>query len=446
MTAVHHLLVMRSECRRGRSRRSPRSCAGARSRASTVNRGRRFAAPLCAEPARRGASVSGAACTTLRETRHALARTLATPAGSRRSPQHRGLAPHRVRSRPGPGPSGPERRFDRPASGGTDVVRHRTWRTRALLAIGRITLSASPQRGLGVPLYDNSGVRTHGHRQALRRGGSPARPVHPVRSRPGVRRGRPPGRRTGPWALVNEAFAKRFGGGRRTVIGTRLQMTAIDVDDQGREIASASWSTCGHAGVTATAPTVFVPVERVPDDLLGQVHRGPNVQSVPLASRCRRASGLIVWSVANVAPGGDIERLGDCRGSPRSGSACTSAGTCASRRGVPPPAPPTGDADAWCSGRNPRVVRKTRKSLWHQMENGVWCSIPCTVGTRIAPESAGRRACCRRQMVSGFGQDIDPCVAVAWRRRRPLSNGRLLGQSVECGSDSWRLATVDSRR
>ena len=163
MTAVHHLLVMRSECRRGRSRRSPRSCAGARSRASTVNRGRRFAAPLCAEPARRGASVSGAACTTLRETRHALARTLATPAGSRRSPQHRGLAPHRVRSRPGPGPSGPERRFDRPASGGTDVVRHRTWQTRALLAIGRITLSASPQRGLGVPLYDNSGVRTHGH-------------------------------------------------------------------------------------------------------------------------------------------------------------------------------------------------------------------------------------------------------------------------------------------
>ena len=79
-------------------------------------------------------------------------------------------------------------------------------------------------------------------------------------------------------------------------------MTAIDVDDQGREIASASWSTCGHGGVTATAPTVFVPVERVPDDLLGQVHRGPNVQSVPLASRCRRASRLIVWSVANVAP------------------------------------------------------------------------------------------------------------------------------------------------
>ena len=97
---------------------------------------------------------------------------------------------------------------------------------------------------------------------ALRRGGSPARPVHPVRGRPSVRRGRPPGRRTGPWALVNEAFAKRFGGGRRTVVGTRLQITAIDVDDQGREIASASWSTCGHAGVTATAPTVFVPVER----------------------------------------------------------------------------------------------------------------------------------------------------------------------------------------
>ena len=300
--------------------------------------------------------------------------------------------------------------FDRPASGGTDVVRHRTWRTRALLPIGRITLSASPQRGLGVPLYDNSGVRTHGHRQALRRGGSPARPVHPVRSRPGVRRGRPPGRRTGPWALVNEAFAKRFGGGRRTVIGTRLQMTAIDVDDQGREIASASWSTCGHAGVTATAPTVFVPVERVPDDLLGQVHRGPNVQSAPLASRCRRASGLIVWSVANVAPGGDVERLGDCRGSPRSGSACTSAGTCASRRCVPPPAPPTGDADAWCSGRNPRVVRKTRKSLWHQMEDGVWCSIPCAVGTRIAPDDA-------RAAADRWSQASVRTSTRAWRSR-----------------------------
>ena len=230
------------------------------------------------------------------------------------------------------------------------------------------------------------------------------------------------------------------------MIGTRLQMTAIDIDDQGREIASASWSTCGYAGVTATAPTVFAPVERVPDDLLGQVHRGPNVQSAPLASRCRRASGLIVWSVANVAPGGDVERLGDCRGSPRSGSDRTSAGTCASRRCVPPPTPPTGDADAWCSVRNPRVVRKTRKSLWHQMKDGVWCSIPCTVGTRIAPESAGRRAYCCRQMVSGFGQDIDACVAVAWRPWRPLSNGRLPGQPVECSSDSWRLATVDSRR
>ena len=356
MTAIHHLLVMRSECRRGRSRRPPRSCAGARSRASTVNRGRRFAAPLCAKPVRRGASVSGAACT-LRETRHALARTLATPAGSPRSPQHRGLAPHRVRSRPGPGPSGPERRVDRPPPAertlsGIERGEHvHSWPSAG---------SPSQHHRSGAWAFrcmtDNSGVRTHGHRQALRRGGSPARPVHPVRGRPSVRRGRPPGRRTRPWALVNEAFAKRFGGGRRTVVGTRLQITAIDVDDQGREIASASWSTCGHAGVTATAPTVFVPVERVSDDLLGQVHRGPNVQSAPLASRCRRASGLIVWSVANVAPGGDVEGLGDCRGSPRSGSARTSAGTCASRRYVPPPAPPTGDADAWCSVRTPSLI------------------------------------------------------------------------------------------
>ena len=161
MTAIHHLLVMRSECRRGRSRRPPRSCAGARSRASTVNRGQ----TVCCTVLRRTGSMRRIriwCCMYATRNTTRIGRTLATPAGSRRSRQHRGLAPHRVRSRPGPGPSGPERRVDRPASGGTDVVRHRTWRTRALLAIGRITLSASPQRGLGVPLYDNSGVRTHG--------------------------------------------------------------------------------------------------------------------------------------------------------------------------------------------------------------------------------------------------------------------------------------------
>ena len=38
-----------------------------------------------------------------------------------------------------------------------------------------------------------------------------------------------------PVALVNEAFARRFGAGR-PVIGTRLQMTAIEVDDEVREI------------------------------------------------------------------------------------------------------------------------------------------------------------------------------------------------------------------
>ena len=51
--------------------------------------------------------------------------------------------------------------------------------------------------------------------------------------------------------------------------------------------------------------------------------------------------------------------------------------------------------------------------------DGRWGVVPnsmySSVGTRIAPGSAGRRACCRRQMVSGFGQDIDACVAVAWR-------------------------------
>ena len=55
---------------------------------------------------------------------------------------------------------------------------------------------------------------------------------------------------------------------------------------------------------------------------------------------------------------------------------------------------------------------------WGVVLNSMYSS----VGTRIAPGSAGRRTCCRRQMVSGFGQDIDACVAVAWRPWRPLSN------------------------
>ena len=73
-----------------------------------------------------------------------------------------------------------------------------------------------------------------------------------------------------PVALVNEAFARRFGGGR-TVIGTRLQMTAIKVDDQVREIVGILGDVRTR-GVTATRPTVFAPVEQVPDDLLAGAH------------------------------------------------------------------------------------------------------------------------------------------------------------------------------
>ena len=152
-------------------------------------------------------------------------------------PQHRGWAPHRVRSR----------------------ARDRVRRDRNAALVARPpaerTLSGI-ERGEHVHSWPSAGSPSQHHRSGawalgcrtiaafvltaidrryVRRG-SPARPVHPVRGGPGVRRGRPPGRRTGPWALVNEAFAKRFGGGRRTVIGTRLQMTAIDVDDQGREM------------------------------------------------------------------------------------------------------------------------------------------------------------------------------------------------------------------
>ena len=73
-----------------------------------------------------------------------------------------------------------------------------------------------------------------------------------------------------PVALVNEAFARRFGGGR-SPLGTRLQTTAIEVDDHVREVVGVVGDVRTR-GVTATNPTVFVPVEQVPGDLLGGVH------------------------------------------------------------------------------------------------------------------------------------------------------------------------------
>ena len=73
-----------------------------------------------------------------------------------------------------------------------------------------------------------------------------------------------------PVALVNEAFGRQFGGGRE-VIGARIQPTAIEVDDQMREIVGVVGDV-RTGGVTQTRPTVLVPVEQVPDDLLGEVH------------------------------------------------------------------------------------------------------------------------------------------------------------------------------
>ena len=96
-------------------------------------------------------------------------------------------------------------------------------------------------------------------------------------------------------ALVNEAFARRFGGGR-TVIGTRLQMTAIEVDDEEREIVGIVGDVRTR-GVTATQPTVFVPVEQVPDDLLGAVH---DFFQVHWALRTREGGTGLIPSVERV--------------------------------------------------------------------------------------------------------------------------------------------------
>ena len=98
-----------------------------------------------------------------------------------------------------------------------------------------------------------------------------------------------------PVALVNEAFARRFGGGR-TVIGTRLQMTAIEVDDEVREVVGILGDVRTR-GVTATRPTVFVPVEQVPDDLLGVVH---GFFQVNWALRTREGGTASIQSVERV--------------------------------------------------------------------------------------------------------------------------------------------------
>ena len=103
-----------------------------------------------------------------------------------------------------------------------------------------------------------------------------------------------------PVALVNEAFARRFGGGR-TVIGTRLQMTAIEVDDQVREIVGILGDVRTR-GVSATRPTVFVPVEQVPDDLLAVAH---GYFQVNWALRTRDGGTGLIQSVDRVIRGAD---------------------------------------------------------------------------------------------------------------------------------------------
>ena len=98
-----------------------------------------------------------------------------------------------------------------------------------------------------------------------------------------------------PVALVNEAFMRRFGDGRE-LIGTRLQMTAIQVDDQVRDIVGILGDVRTR-GVTATRPTVFVPVEQVPNDLLAAVH---GFFQVHWALRTREGGTDLIQSVERV--------------------------------------------------------------------------------------------------------------------------------------------------
>ena len=98
-----------------------------------------------------------------------------------------------------------------------------------------------------------------------------------------------------PVALVNEEYIRRLGGGR-TVLGTRLQTTVFDIDYRAREVVGVLGDVRSR-GVTATLPTVFVPAEQVPDELLELTHE---FTPVNWALRTRDDAAGIVPSVERV--------------------------------------------------------------------------------------------------------------------------------------------------
>ena len=80
------------------------------------------------------------------------------------------------------------------------------------------------------------------------------------------------------------------------MIGTRLQMTAIEVDDQVREVVGVLGDVRTR-GVAATRPTVIVSVEQVPDDVLEGVH---GFFQVHWALRTREGGTGLIRSVERV--------------------------------------------------------------------------------------------------------------------------------------------------
>lgn len=98
-----------------------------------------------------------------------------------------------------------------------------------------------------------------------------------------------------PVALVNEEYVRRFGRGR-AVMGSRLQMTLVESDDDVREIVGVLGDVRTR-GLTATRPTVFVPVEQAPDDMIGLAHE---YFQVSWALRTRDDPTALVPSVEQV--------------------------------------------------------------------------------------------------------------------------------------------------
>ena len=158
-------------------------------------------------------------------------------------------------------------------------------------------------------------------------------------------------------------------------------------------------SRCASAPVAARSRT-NAPERAAPDEqdrAVGQVQVGPDGWSpragTPRCRGCRRPKrGTLTRCGPRSSPGATLGSRSSGRGTPALlfVDARHRNGPAAARR----PGCVVGSVAEWLLRGRPRGEKRRsgwkrrQVALWHQMEDGVSCSIPCTVGTRIAPESA----------------------------------------------------------